>query len=113
MRYRSCRRYLARGRHRRGRDSAPFLSAAARTRELLGVISRLALVADPIDRPVVVVGYQQRTIRHHVHVSWPAPELVPLQPALGKDLILWWLSGFKLHLHQLEAALLGTVPGPA
>ena len=43
---------------------------------------------DAQDRARLIVGHQQRPIRHHQHVGGPPPRCLSLQPAFGEHFVL-------------------------
>src|SRR2546422_4889703 len=75
--------------------------------------SMLPLVGNPVDRSRVVVGDQERAVLHLLRVHGPAPDLVALEPSLGKRLVLGHVTRPKRDHHHPEADLLCPVPGAA
>src|SRR5262249_6593673 len=73
--------------------------------------ARSAAVADAVDGTGVMVGDEQRAIRHLVHVRGPAPRLVVLQPPRGEAFLLRWLAHGERDRRHAVSKLLGAVPG--
>src|SRR5262245_51560009 len=81
-------------------SAAVALLAAITTASSANSSGKLLRIADAEDGARVVVGDQQRAVLHLGRVDRPAPDVLALQPALGKRLVLRHVTRAQCHHHD-------------
>src|SRR3972149_692601 len=69
-------------------------------------------VADPVDRPRLVIGNEERAVRHDQHVHRTAPGVASLEPPLREDLVAYRPAVFQPDARHAVADGRGAGPGP-